>query len=166
VSCERPTAWTDCPWCNLPKGIRTEAIKNVCEILGYRRNHDLDARLCAQVIHLEKAHCSAGISHHAWAMWLVGSLLVGTLAVHRGDIVFIALQVSTLTSAAIILFLAQKYRGVVCEATQPTPRASSPGRVDRPVPARNDRGQDSFFSRSGTLKPSSTRDLRSYLVDG
>jgi hypothetical protein len=47
-------------------------------------------------------------------MWLVGSLLVGALAVHRGDLVFIALQFSTLTSAAIILILAQKYRGRVC----------------------------------------------------
>lgn len=40
-------------------------------------------------------------------MWLVGSLLVGAPAVHRGDPVFIALQFSTLTSAAIILILAQ-----------------------------------------------------------
>ena len=47
-------------------------------------------------------------------MWLVDSLLVGTLAVHRGDLVFIALQISSLTSAAIILFLAQRYRGMVC----------------------------------------------------
>jgi lipid-A-disaccharide synthase-like uncharacterized protein len=66
-----------------------------------------------QVVHLGKEHCSAGISRRAWAMWLVGSLLVGALAVHRGDLVFIALQFSTLTSAAIILILAQKYRGLV-----------------------------------------------------
>ena len=67
-----------------------------------------------QVIHLGKEHCSAGISRRAWAMWLVGSLLVGALAVHRGDLVFIALQFSSLTSAAVILYLAQKYRGLVC----------------------------------------------------
>jgi lipid-A-disaccharide synthase-like uncharacterized protein len=74
-----------------------------------------------QVIHLGKEHCSAGISRRAWAMWLVGSLLVGALAVHRGDVVFIALQVSTLTSAAVILFLAQKYRGMVCETHAANP---------------------------------------------
>lgn len=68
-----------------------------------------------QVIHLGREHCSAGISRRAWAMWLVASLLVGALAVHRGDLVFIALQFSTLTSAAVILYLAQKYRGLVCE---------------------------------------------------
>jgi hypothetical protein len=78
-------------------------------------DHDFDARLCAPGSHLGKEHCSAGISRRAWAMWLVGSVLVGTLAVHRGDFVFIALQFSTLTSAAIILVLAQKYGGMVCE---------------------------------------------------
>jgi lipid-A-disaccharide synthase-like uncharacterized protein len=68
-----------------------------------------------QVVHLGRQHCSAGISRRAWAMWLVSSLLVGTLAVHRGDAVFILLQLSTLTSAAVILALAQRYRGMVCE---------------------------------------------------
>ena len=47
-------------------------------------------------------------------MWLLSSVLIGTLAVYRRDPVFILLQVSTLTSAAIILFLAHKYRGMVC----------------------------------------------------
>jgi hypothetical protein len=56
-------------------------------------------------------------------MWLLGSLLVGTLAVHRGDLVFMALQFSTLTSAAVILYLAQKYRGRVCEAHAAHPAA-------------------------------------------
>jgi uncharacterized protein with PQ loop repeat len=68
-----------------------------------------------QVIHLAKEHCSAGISGRAWAMWLTSSMLVGALAVHRKDIVFIMLQLSTLTSASIIVFLAHRYRGIVCE---------------------------------------------------
>ena len=67
-----------------------------------------------QVVHLAREHCSAGVSRRAWAMWLVGSLLVGALAVHRGDSVFILLQASSLTSAAAILFLARRYRGMVC----------------------------------------------------
>jgi lipid-A-disaccharide synthase-like uncharacterized protein len=69
-----------------------------------------------QVIHLGRQHCAAGISRRAWAMWLLSSLLVGTLAVHRGDVVFMLLQLSTLMSAAVILTLAQRYRGMVCEA--------------------------------------------------
>jgi uncharacterized protein with PQ loop repeat len=68
-----------------------------------------------QVVHLAKKHCSAGISGRAWAMWLTSSVLVGALAVHRRDIVFIVLQFSTLTSASVIVFLAHRYRGMVCE---------------------------------------------------
>lgn len=93
------------------------------EIPRYRRNHHLDVAYVPQVVHLGKEHCSAGISRRAWAMWLVASLLVGALAVHRGDLVFIALQFSTLTSAAIILILAQRYRGRVC-----TTHAADPAR--------------------------------------
>ena len=69
-----------------------------------------------QVIHLARGHCSAGISRRAWVMWLVSSLLIGSLAVHRRDPVFILLQISSLTSAAVILSLAHRYRGMVCEA--------------------------------------------------
>jgi lipid-A-disaccharide synthase-like uncharacterized protein len=88
-----------------------------------------------QVVHLAKEHCSAGVSSRAWAMWLISSLLVGTLAVHRGDLVFILLQISSLTSAAVILMLAQRYRGMVCEvhalrspAAPARPSASAPRR--------------------------------------
>ena len=68
-----------------------------------------------QITHLGRKHCSAGISRRAWTMWLVSSVLVGALAVDRGDPVFISLQASTMTSAAIILLLAYRYRGMVCE---------------------------------------------------
>jgi hypothetical protein len=68
-----------------------------------------------QVAHLAREHCSAGVSRRAWAMWLASSLLVGALAVHRRDLVFILLQLSSLTSAAVILSLASRYRGMVCE---------------------------------------------------
>src|SRR6185437_15850167 len=69
-----------------------------------------------QVVHLAKEHCSAGVSSRAWLMWLVSSVLIGALALHRHDIVFILLQISSLTSAAVILVLAHRYRGLVCEA--------------------------------------------------
>jgi lipid-A-disaccharide synthase-like uncharacterized protein len=69
-----------------------------------------------QVIHLAREHCSDGVSGRAWAMWLASSLLIGALALHRHDPVFIALQASSLTSTAVILFLAHRYRGMVCAA--------------------------------------------------
>jgi lipid-A-disaccharide synthase-like uncharacterized protein len=68
-----------------------------------------------QAVHLGREHCSAGVSRRAWVMWLVSSVLVGSLAIHRGDLVFILLQISSMTSAAVILFLAYRYRGMVCD---------------------------------------------------
>jgi lipid-A-disaccharide synthase-like uncharacterized protein len=68
-----------------------------------------------QVVHLAREHCSAGISSRSWAMWLISGVLVGALAVHRGDPVFILLQISSLSAAAVILFLAHRYRGQACE---------------------------------------------------
>jgi len=68
-----------------------------------------------QVVHLGRERCSAGVSRRAWAMWLASSVLVGSLAIHRGDLVFILLQISSMTSAAVILVLAYRYRGMVCD---------------------------------------------------
>ena len=65
---------------------------------------------------MAKEHCSAGVSSRAWTMWLVSSLLIGTLAIHRQDPVFILLQISNMSSTALILFLSHRYRGLVCEA--------------------------------------------------
>ena len=89
-----------------------------------------------QVVHLARERCSAGVSSRAWMMWLLSSLLIGALAIHRHDLVFILLQISSLTSAAIILSLAQRYRGMVCEThARGYPRQSlsdRQGRAGRP----------------------------------
>jgi hypothetical protein len=69
-----------------------------------------------QVVHLWREHCSAGVSARAWAMWLTSSTLIGALALHRHDPVFIALQASSLASTAVIVLLAHRYRGMTCEA--------------------------------------------------
>jgi lipid-A-disaccharide synthase-like uncharacterized protein len=82
-----------------------------------------------QVVHLAREHCSAGVSGRAWAMWLTSSVLVGALAVHRHDAVFVLLQLSTLTSALIILFLVHRYRGMVCAAHARAYAHATPERV-------------------------------------
>ena len=64
-----------------------------------------------QVIHLIREHCSAGVSRRAWAMWIVSSVLIGVLALHRRDPVFVLLQLSSLTSASLIVFFASRYAG-------------------------------------------------------
>jgi lipid-A-disaccharide synthase-like uncharacterized protein len=67
-----------------------------------------------QVVHLAREHCSAGVSGRAWSMWLISSVMVGALALHRHDAVFILLQVSTLLSASVIVALVHRYRGMIC----------------------------------------------------
>ena len=84
------------------------------ELLGFAGISISVLAYAPQVIHLARERCSAGVSGGAWAMWLASSLLVGVVALQRGDPVFIALQASTLISAAIIVSLAHRYRGMVC----------------------------------------------------
>jgi uncharacterized protein with PQ loop repeat len=93
-----------------------------------------------QVVHLARAHCSAGVSGRAWAMWLTSSLLIGALALHRHDRVFIALQASSVASTSVIAFLSHRFRGMVCEAhahmrANDMPRPSRAGDRDGAVSA-------------------------------
>ena len=89
---------------------------NVFELLGMAGIAISVLAYLPQLIHLGREHCSAGVSGRAWAMWLASSLLVGALAVHRRDPVFIMLQLSSLSSATVIVFLVHRYRGLACEA--------------------------------------------------
>jgi lipid-A-disaccharide synthase-like uncharacterized protein len=98
------------------------------EILGMAGIAISVAAYVPQVVHLGKEHCSAGVSSRAWAMWLTSSLLVGSLAVHRHDPVFVLLQASTLVSAAVILFLARRYKGMVCDLHAQPLKSQAPAR--------------------------------------
>lgn len=80
-----------------------------------------------QVSHLAREHCAAGISTRAWSLWLASSFLIGTLAVYRGDYVFISLAATSLVSSLAILLLARRYRYTACDThrhplAQPVPR--------------------------------------------
>ena len=91
-----------------------------------------------QVVHLWREGCSAGVSSRAWAMWLISSVLILTLALHQREPVFIALQVVNLASITVTLLLARKYRGMVCDfhahlvSRRP---ATTTGRTASPCPA-------------------------------
>lgn len=78
-----------------------------------------------QVVHLAREHCSAGVSSRAWTLWLISALLVSIVAIERQDVVFIFLQLSTLTSATVILFLAHRYEGMACESHLPAGSTNS-----------------------------------------
>jgi hypothetical protein len=59
-------------------------------------------------------------------MWLASGLLIGALAVQRRDPVFILLQITNLTSTALVLVLSWRYRGMACAAHEHAPvRAGS-----------------------------------------
>jgi uncharacterized protein with PQ loop repeat len=107
----------------------------VFEILGIVGIAISVAAYIPQVVHLGREHCSAGVSSRAWAMWLISCVLVGTLAVHRGDPVFIMLQATTFVSAAVILFLALRYRGLACQ-THARLLAGPPALIARDVETR------------------------------
>ena len=94
-----------------------------------------------QVLHLAREHCSAGVSGRAWTMWLTSSLLIGALALHRRDPVFIALQASSLSSTAAIVFLAHRYRGMVCEGHRHLHADAQPDRNPSAVGNKDPRGQ-------------------------
>ena len=84
------------------------------EILGIAGIAVSVAAYVPQIVHLEREHFSEGVSGRAWAMWLAGGVLVGSMAVKHRDAVFVVLQMSSATSAAVILFLAHRYRGMRC----------------------------------------------------
>ena len=98
---------------------RRKAGISMFEILGVVGIAISMAAYVPQVVHLAREHCSAGVSSRAWTMWLISASFVGTLAVHRGDPVFILLQASSLTCAVAILYLARRYKGMVCETHAP-----------------------------------------------
>ncbi len=85
-----------------------------------------------QLTHLAKEHCSAGVSVKAWTLWMTSSLLVGSLAVHRGDYVLICLAATSLLSSIAILALALRYRTMVCATHIPalSSAATATGTVD------------------------------------
>jgi lipid-A-disaccharide synthase-like uncharacterized protein len=113
----------------------------VFEVLGVIGIAISVAAYVPQVVHLGREHCSAGVSVRAWTMWLTSCLLVGSLAVHRRDAVFILLQASTLVAALVILTLVRRYRGLACEshahllAAPSTPQVPEPARVKDAVSA-------------------------------
>jgi lipid-A-disaccharide synthase-like uncharacterized protein len=111
------------------------------EILGVVGIAISVAAYVPQVVHLGREHCSAGVSTLTWAMWLTSGLLVGALAVHRRDPVFILLQLSSLTSTAVILLLARKYQGMTCA-------------THAPCPSRSDRSSGESGHRDGVIDSS------------
>jgi len=67
-----------------------------------------------QVVHLVRRRCSAGISVHAYLIWLTAAVLLLTHALLIYDGVFIVLQALGSILDVAVLFLAIKYRETAC----------------------------------------------------
>ncbi|TMC83128.1 MAG: PQ-loop repeat-containing protein [Chloroflexi bacterium] len=67
-----------------------------------------------QVVHLLRQRCSAGLSVHAYLIWLTAAVLLLTHALLIYDGVFITLQTLGSVLDIAVLFLAIKYRGTAC----------------------------------------------------
>lgn len=68
-----------------------------------------------QIIHLVKEKCSAGISRHAYALWILSSLLLTINALYIQSVVFIVLGVIQITATIIIFMFGSVYKNQTCE---------------------------------------------------
>ena len=69
-----------------------------------------------QIVHLAKERCSAGVSLHAWTLWLLGSALIFAHALVVMDLVFVALQAVNILAMVTIIVLCRRYINLVCAA--------------------------------------------------
>ena len=72
-----------------------------------------------QILHLSRAHCSAGISRAAFSMWLLAALLITSHAVAAEARVFIALGLVQIIATAIVLVYATRYASSFCASHEP-----------------------------------------------
>jgi hypothetical protein len=91
------------------------------EIAGFAGAGLSGAAYVPQILHLIRAHCSAGISRLAFGVWLVASVLVTAraIAIHAG--VFIALGTIQIVATALIMLYAVRYKDTPCPTHLPGP---------------------------------------------
>jgi uncharacterized protein with PQ loop repeat len=98
------------------------------EIAGFAGAGLAGAAYVPQVSHIIKAHCSAGISQLAFAVWLLAALLVTAraIAIHAG--VFIVLGGIQIVATTLIVVYAARYRNTPCPShlpCQPTAKTAT-----------------------------------------
>ncbi|HEY6426177.1 MAG TPA: PQ-loop repeat-containing protein [Acidimicrobiales bacterium] len=99
----------------------------VSEVAGFAGVGLAGGAYVPQITHLIRAHCSAGISRIAFAVWFVSSLLVATRAVAVRDGVFIVLGVVQVVATILICIFAAIYKDSYCEIHLPRRLASLTG---------------------------------------
>jgi len=92
---------------------------NATEIAGFVGAGLAGAAYIPQISHLIRAHCSAGISRLAFAVWLLASVLTTAraIAIHAG--VFIALGGIQIVATTLIMLYAARYKDTPCPSHLP-----------------------------------------------
>lgn len=78
-----------------------------------------------QIRHLIRQRCSAGISRHAFSLWLLASVLMTIHAVLLPALVFIVLGGIQIGAISVILFYSARYRGLACPLHKLNPARDS-----------------------------------------
>ena len=84
------------------------------EIAGFAGAGLAGAAYVPQISHLVRAHCAAGISRLAFAVWLLASVLVTARAIAILASVFIVLGGIQIVATALILVYATRYKNMSC----------------------------------------------------
>jgi uncharacterized protein with PQ loop repeat len=96
-----------------------EFVVQATEVAGFAGVGLAGAAYLPQITHLIRAHCSAGISRLAFAVWFVSSLLVTTRAAAVREGVFIVLGVIQVVATILICVFAAIYKDSYCEIHLP-----------------------------------------------
>ena len=88
------------------------------EIAGFIGAGLAGAAYIPQISHLIRAHCSAGISRLAFAVWLLASLLITAraIAIHAGVFIVPGVQI---VATALIMIYATRYKNTPCPIHHP-----------------------------------------------
>jgi lipid-A-disaccharide synthase-like uncharacterized protein len=104
--------------------------QDVYQLLGFLGAIVVAAGYLPQIVRIAREGCSAGVSVHAWATWLVASLLILLHALAIGDPVFVSLQAVNVTAIISIIALAKHYERMTCKTHQRgTGQGTSPSRA-------------------------------------
>ena len=94
-------------------------MRHATEVAGFIGAGLAGAAYVPQISHLIRAHCSAGISLFAFAVWLVASLLVTSHAIAIRAGVFIVLGVIQVIATTLICIYARLYENSYCDIHRP-----------------------------------------------
>ena len=104
----------------------------ITEIAGFAGAGLAGSAYVPQIAHLVRAHCSAGISRLAFAVWLLSSVLITARAIAIGAGVFVVLGGIQIVATALIMLCAVRYKDTPCPShlpARPGPRRGTPGRA-------------------------------------